>query len=62
MTKDELDAVEAWLTAARALLPTCQNPDALKARITEQEERRDAIEDSLSDQYAASNGLHVYHS
>lgn len=57
MTKDELDAVEAWLAAANAAFSLCRNPDAFRARIAEQEERRDAIVDSLDMQWQMSNNL-----
>lgn len=62
MTRDELDAVNAWLAAAQAARLTCINADDLDVLILTQQDRRDAIEERLHDQWCASNGLDVVHS
>lgn len=59
MTKDDWDAINAWLTAAQAARPLCINVDDFDALILMRTERRDAIGDNLSDQWAVSNGLDV---
>jgi hypothetical protein len=57
VTKDELDAIEAWLRAARGALPTCRNQTAFLDVIRDQEQRRDNIVDCLDAQWCASQGM-----